>query len=682
MKRGRLVLIILCMLLIVGPMMISLNLWFSNASTESQLICLTNYNYVNQLNQKNTLISAKDLMFVRDYSNLDTETSLRIELTGVPQIDRVNFTLSNITAPNYTIGIDEDPESTESINKKIYAMSFKINQTCYLYKISLFLVDIPKTGPIYVDFDIYNGTWNPSHPDGACTEPNQSIYPVSGKNDYYMTDQTKQTWKTIVFDPVLLLNPSETDNQTFFMVLGQDDDGLTAGSKELDWGYTDDSAGYDYGPAFYNNSGTLELYDYDFSMRVYVSASSNTNPEFPFPSEINLQIRETVDVWPVQNTSIGGEGICVITENLGSSSVLAFDFDSTWFDTVSFNVTVEIYGTNLIGNILMSTLFQGYSLGSIFQTQQQNSFFLMLGAIGAVAVAGATGYRVNKKRKIPINAMRNMESILIDHNPSGTLLWSFDFISMQQDIALVSGFMSAIKSFLEEMKVGGLKRLGTEFGTFIREESQLLTATCITGEIGLDEELWIRGKLHEFLIKIEQSYYKELEDWKGNVAQFRESFPLIIGSLINLEKVQKLQMKKIEKLTKSKDKLQKKVNKYGAKLENLKSKYDSGEIDFKKYIVERYKTEAKYDKTQKDYIYASLFLQRVPSALEAERVTPQATKQLEKIQNRFFEVRAEIEELEKKEWQGVITSTDIERREKLQRELFALIEELGKFQEK
>ncbi|MHA1210577.1 MAG: hypothetical protein ACTSRF_15330, partial [Candidatus Freyarchaeota archaeon] len=63
---------------------------------------------------------------------------------------------------------------------------------------------------------------------------------------------------------------------------------------------------------------------------------------------------------------------------------------------------------------------------------------------------------------------------------------------MQQDIALVSGFMTAIKSFLEEMKIGGLKRLGTEFGTFIREESELLTCTCITGEIGLDEELWIR----------------------------------------------------------------------------------------------------------------------------------------------------------------------------------------------
>ncbi|MHA1364747.1 MAG: hypothetical protein ACTSP1_19850, partial [Candidatus Freyarchaeota archaeon] len=184
----------------------------------------------------------------------------------------------------------------------------------------------------------------------------------------------------------------------------------------------------------------------------------------------------------------------------------------------------------------------------MIQNKEQGDTFLILAAIGAVALAGASGYHINKRRKIPRNAMKNLESILVDHNPTGSLVWSFDFVSMQQDIALVSGFISAIKSFLEEMKIGGLKRLGTEFGTFIREESELLTCTCITGEIGLDEELWIRSKLHEFLVQIEQAHWKRFKDWKGEVAQFREVFPATLGTLIDLDKVRKLQRQKVEEL--------------------------------------------------------------------------------------------------------------------------------------
>ncbi|MEM2984507.1 MAG: hypothetical protein QXL24_04760, partial [Candidatus Jordarchaeaceae archaeon] len=241
-----------------------------------------------------------------------------------------------------------------------------------------------------------------------------------------------------------------------------------------------------------------------------------------------------------------------------------------------------------------------------------------------------------------------------------------------------SGFIQAIKTFLEEMKVGGLKRLGTEFGTFIREESKLLTATCIAGNIGIDEELWIRNKLHEFLIQGEQKHYKQLEEWKGDVGQFRESFPVILSSLIDLKKVQSLQRQKIEKLTRDKDKLQREVDKYGAKLDKLKGRYDAGEIGFKNYLVERYKIEAKYDKVQKDYLYASLFLSRAAPILEEKPLKPKEIEMLEKIQNRFLEIRKEIDELRKKELKGIITSEDIAVKEKLQKELMNLMEKLEK----
>lgn len=483
-------------------------------------------------------------------------------------------------------------------------MGFKINQTCYLHNISLFIIDVKK--PFYLDFEIYNAKWT------TRIEPNQQIY---FKDNLDLQNQAGNAWKTITLNSALTLNLTETKNQTFFIALSQYTSPPQA--KELAWGYHPSIGENGYGPAYNWTGGTIEPLEFDFSMRVRVSASNDSEPEIVYPSQINLKINGI----QVQNSTppAEGKGVCTITGNFDSSEILILNFTSTWFDTVSFNASVEVYGVNLFGNILMASLLQGYSLGSMFQAEDRNNTFLIICAVGAVAVAGFSGYRANKKRKIPINAMRSMESILVDHNPTGGLVWSFNFISMQQDTALVSGFMSAIKTFLEEMKVGGLKRMGTDFGTFIREESQLLTATCIAGEIGIDEEFWIRSKLHEFLVKVEQSYYKELQDWKGNVAQFRESFPVILGSLISLDRVQKLQLKKMEKLAKNRDKVHKKVNKYGEKLEKLKAKYDAGEMDFKGYIIERYKTEAKFERAQREYIYVACFYRGNPLSQSRKR---------------------------------------------------------------
>nr|MDO8077803.1 hypothetical protein [Candidatus Freyarchaeota archaeon] len=523
----------------------------------------------------------------------------------------------------------------------------------------------------YLDFAVYNASWNGTH-----VIPDKNI--TKWIKNYDWTDQGEVGWKTINitspegFGGVIFLDPNNTDNETFFVVIGQD----STVSRAFSWAYTEDPAGDDgYGPAYRLVSGFPAL-PVDYSMRVYLSPSGTGDPEVPLPSEINLRINGTAV------SDSGGEGKGTWSGGgFGVTNSLIFDFDSTWPGSVSFSVTVEVYGTNLYGSILLSTLLQGYSLGLLIQNKEQGDTFLILAAIGAVALAGASGYHINKRRKIPRNAMKNLESILVDHNPTGSLVWSFDFVSMQQDIALVSGFMTAIKSFLEEMKIGGLKRLGTEFGTFIREESELLTCTCITGEIGLDEELWIRSKLHEFLVQIEQAHWKQFEDWKGEVAQFREVFPATLGTLIDLDKVRKLQRQKVEELTKKREKLQKKVNKYGARLEELKSKYDSGEIDFKKYIVERYKTEAKYDKVQKDYIYTSLFLSRVTSTPGAALAAPEAEK-IKKIQKRFLQVKKEIEELQRREREGVITSKDVERKEKLQKELLKLMDELDRLKRK
>ncbi|WXG42327.1 MAG: hypothetical protein WED07_16435 [Candidatus Freyarchaeum deiterrae] len=681
MDRRRFILIVLCILILVVPLMVPLALCFSNAST-GPLLNLADYKFANSgLTLHSSSVYAKDTIFFSSYPNLNTSSPLVVELSGVPQVDSVNFSLSGITAPNSTIGIAESPGSTVSLWNSTYAMSFNIdNQPCYLYNVSLYLIAVknmgsPSTKTLFMYFSIYNATWNSTT---SSIEPGTNI---TTWLTYDFTSQANNTWKTIDitsgvhgFGGVVPLYPNNTDNGTFFVVAAQN---TSLSSQFLNWGYTVDTSG-NY--SAYNVTSVTPLVvtalnDTDFSTRVYLSATNLTGSGLPFPSNISLQVNGNSILG-----STGGTGTCNITGGFGSSSILVFNFTSTWFSTVNFSADVFVYGANLYASIIMTTLLEGYMLGSIFQTQGQNNIFLTIGIIGVAAVSGASLYLEEKKRRIPINAMRNMESIIVDHTSTSTMIWSLDFISMEQDVVLVSGFMSAVKSFLAEMKVGGMKRLGTEFGTFIREETKMLTATCIAGELGLNEEFWIRSKLHEFLINVEQQYHKELEGWKGRVTQFSEAFPSILGSLISLDEVQRLQKQKIEKLARNKNNLQKDVNNYGAKLEELKSRYDSGEMDFKKYIIERYKTEAKYDKVQKDYIYAGLFISRAPSLLE-KKLTPKDLEKMQNIQNQFLEVRTQIEELQNKELKGTITSQDIELREKLQKELVSLIEKLDKFKE-
>ncbi|MGQ9721309.1 MAG: hypothetical protein ACUVXA_08310 [Candidatus Jordarchaeum sp.] len=605
-------------------------------------------------------------------------------------INSINMSFSNIIAPNTTITMEHEPVKAYELNYT-RAMSFQLpeNQTAYLWNISIYRLQINQLAITNVNVSLYNSVYNDTT---KLPEPgtllNTSLQIVSG-------DLTIGWHKFTLSTPWELNPEANTDprvNNTFFIAIKiipflndhrifwffAPDEGDEAGTEPAfyeDLGFAYNST--DSGDPVNWNLEKLNDYTVDYCLKVDVSVNDTVGYyETPLPSEVNMKVNGTV----VENVS-RGVGACNLTQNLNISGNFAIlNVSTTWVypEGLKFDVTIYLSYVNVY-LIMLTRSLTAFTFYTIIK-ENQNQLFMLMGfiALGAVIAGGYGGRSAYKRRKIPLNALKSMENILIDHKPTGTMIWSFDFISMQQDVALVSGFITAIKSFLEEMKVGGLKRLGTDFGTFIREESQLLTATCITSDIGLDEELWIRSKLHEFLIKVEQEHWNQLEGWKGDLTPFKESLPSILASLINLEKAQKLQRQKIDKLTKNKDKLQKKVNKYGAKLEELKSRYDSGEIDFKKYIFERYKTEAKYDKVQKDYLYASLFVSRVSPPMEAKPAKPKDVEKMENIQNRFLEIRREIEALRRKELVGSITSQDLERREKLQKELMALIEKLDK----
>nr|MDO8079420.1 hypothetical protein [Candidatus Freyarchaeota archaeon] len=613
-------------------------------------------------------------------------------------VSSVNITLSNINTSTYTMVREDYAEQpfplfmpSNSIDDSVFFalfMSFYLTpgQTVYFNRLSALLLNIKSNESAYVNIYILNATNNATWG----TMPDATLYNITGVS-------LNNTGGLLDFKTLnLTTNPSEylhldttnnqTYNNTYFIGITQNVTSVT--DPTVYWLYTRDSYNGDAGPAywmafFYNtttnttmpfafgNTDFAYIGTFDLCLKLYLNPNDPSG--LPWPSDVGLKINGT-------NVTGTGPGIGWWSTSVNlSQNLLYFDVSSNWIETVSFTATIIVTYQNVFVAMLTQTFFTTTYLSTYFENQGRFNQYLFLIALGSVVVAGAGGYTANKRRLIPRNALRSLEHIIVDHNSSGVLIWAFDFVSMGQDVALISGFMSAIKSFLEEMKVGGLKRLGTEFGTFIREESELLTATCITSDIGIDEELWIRGKLHKFLTQVEQTHRKQLKDWKGDVSQFRESFPAALGSVIDMERVQELHKQKVANLNRKKKGLQGELNKYGTKLEELKARHDSGELSYDEYTEKRLKTEVKYDKVQKDYIYASLFLSKVPPETA---VTPTEAEKLEEIQKRFLEIRLEIEGLRRKESEGTITQGDRKHKEKLQKELMKLVEQIDKFQKR
>ncbi|MBS7249690.1 MAG: hypothetical protein KIH08_03725 [Candidatus Freyarchaeota archaeon] len=642
-------------------------------------------------------LSVKDTHMIS--FNSDTAHDLTIYRPPAWSISSINITLSNITTPTYNMVVEDYAEMGiplfvpgSSINDSIYLvclMSFNVTdvQRVYFNKLGALLINTEFNTSAYVDVAILNATYNY---DFGILLPNETLKVMhnislansGGPLEFKTLNLTSNPDEYLYLDTAI----NQTDYNTYFIAIAQNVTAIT--DPIIYWFYATDSHNGDQGDAWwaafwygeetpfaFSNRDFTYNDTFDFCLKLYLNPSDPSQGN-PWPSDLGLRING-VNV----NSTGPGSGWWSTTENL-SLNPLFFDFSSNWSTwsggTCPVSFTAEVWFTyQEAPNILLASLTQVFLTMTYFEDQREFKNYLFLVALGSIVVAGAAGYKLDKRRKIPRNALQSLEHIIVDHNNTGVLLWAFDFVSMEQDIALISGFMSAIKSFLEEMKVGGLKRLGTEFGTFIREESELLTATCITSDIGIDEELWIRGKLHKFLTQIEQQHRRQLEEWKGDVGQFKETFPMVLGSVIDLDRVHKLHKQKFSRLSKKKQKLQREVNKYGAKLEELKSKYDSGELDYEEYTAKRLKTEYKYDKVQKDYIYASLFLSKVP----LETVTSQKQlENLQEIQKRFVEIRMQIEELRRKQSEGTFNENDRKRKEKLQKELIKLVEKLDRYQ--
>ncbi|MBS7250174.1 MAG: hypothetical protein KIH08_06235 [Candidatus Freyarchaeota archaeon] len=325
--------------------------------------------------------------------------------------------------------------------------------------------------------------------------------------------------------------------------------------------------------------------------------------------------------------------------------------------------------------IISVTLLAVSLLAINLQGQNLVPFILPLLLVSSFGV-GIAGITLWRKHVIPVKALASLENIIVDHMPSGVTLWAFDFAEMQQHTIIVSGFISAVKDFMFEMRKGDLKKLETEFGTFIKEDGDFLTVTCITSGNTKAEEEWIRRRLQTFLRVAEIRHWNNLMSWAGDTSIFEESFFQIISSVINMNNTFKLQKQRISNIRRKKARLYAELKNLDSEIDTIEAKLKNGKISEEEFEVRKTRIKNKYKRIREYYINTCLLLSRV-TRKPIEEV--EASREIEKIRSNFLKLKSEIDELHLKKCEGTITPIDIKNKEKIQKELIILIENLEKF---
>ncbi|MEM2134937.1 MAG: hypothetical protein QW261_04295 [Candidatus Jordarchaeaceae archaeon] len=325
-----------------------------------------------------------------------------------------------------------------------------------------------------------------------------------------------------------------------------------------------------------------------------------------------------------------------------------------------------IIGVTLLAVSLLAVKVQGQNLVP---------FILPLLLVPSFGV-GIAGIILWRKYVIPVKALASLENIIVDHISSGVTLWAFDFVEMQRHTIIVSGFISAVKYFMFEMRKGDLKKLETELGTFIKEDGDILTVTCITSGNTKAEEEWIRRRLQTFLRVAETHHWNNLMNWAGDTTIFGESFLQIISSVINMNNTFKLQKQRISNIRKKKARLYAELKKLDSEIDTIEAKLKNGKISEEEFEIRKTRIKNKYKRIREYYINTCLLLSRV-TRKPIEQV--EASREIEKIRSNFLKLKSEIDDLHLKKCEGTITPSDIKNKEKIQKELTILIQNIEKF---
>ncbi|MBS7288612.1 MAG: hypothetical protein KIH01_07685 [Candidatus Freyarchaeota archaeon] len=322
----------------------------------------------------------------------------------------------------------------------------------------------------------------------------------------------------------------------------------------------------------------------------------------------------------------------------------------------------------------------GLVLAAVLQSERSAQSWRLLAALGvssaAVVAGGVTGGMAYRRWRAPVRAMSSMENVLVAHKETGLPLWSFDLLSLDVDATLVSGFVSAVRNFAEEMRLGGFNMLETRIGTFVRAESELLDVVCVAGRVGRLEVEWLRSRLGEFLRLVEAEAASALRKWEGgDVSEFRDVFRRAFTSTFDYPRLVRLHEARMKRLLKERGRIVGAIAFLEEEARRAAEMFERGELSAEEY--ERQVSELSRDKEALEQRVAS-----IDDTLSRMRVRELIiTGKVEKARERFNEIRVEIEELRKKEERGELTEKEKKRLRSLEKDLRKLVDELSKIDE-
>ncbi|MHA1339777.1 MAG: hypothetical protein ACTSRZ_06615 [Promethearchaeota archaeon] len=263
----------------------------------------------------------------------------------------IEFTITNITASNYSLTIEDSSVSgQQNIRTDPYFTSFTTINNCYLTNVSIYTANTGfGSGTVHVY--LLNSTWNST---AGRSEPDFNSDPKENNIGDITAITNSLNWYTLTGINVLLDN-SKTENNTWFIGLFEDDVG-----QFCDWRYVNDDGTGDNTDESLSYRWTGNSWEYltrDFNSKVGLGINSTYKP-----SELGISVNGTNAQDSLTENNSGF--IKISNEYSGSGGSLVFNFTALWYDyNFQVNETVINYTKS---NLNIITNFSASSSNDVF----------------------------------------------------------------------------------------------------------------------------------------------------------------------------------------------------------------------------------------------------------------------------------------------------------------------------
>jgi len=144
-----------------------------------------------------------------------------------------------------------------------------------------------------------------------------------------------------------------------------------------------------------------------------------------------------------------------------------------------------------------------------------------------IGLAGVVSYRIIRRRLRQRNWHKKIDYLFVMTKVSGRPMYSYSFGGKIQDPTLISGFLSAISSFVKE----AVKAKSEHLSVLDQEDKKIIIVPGQHSNVVLVTEINLpimRRKASEFIKDFEKQYHGFVVDWIGDTSVFKGAEVLVL----------------------------------------------------------------------------------------------------------------------------------------------------------